>query len=163
MKSALVLILLLYYTIHGHIYRGAERLRSACRVPFSPDPDYADRRFFMYFGLFNIMFSLVFLIVIAIFIITFVQGITQWNKNNHSPRLTVPALITGKRTNVTHHHDANNHTMSHTSTTYYVTFQVESGDRMEFIVSGQEYGKLAEGDMGMVTFQGTRYLGFERQ
>ena len=48
------------------------------------------------------------------------------------------------------------------STTYYVTFQVESGDRMEFHVSGQEYGLLAEGDRGKVTFQGTRYLGFAR-
>ena len=52
--------------------------------------------------------------------------------------------------------------MSHTSTTYYATFQVESGDRMEFSVSGAEYGMLAEGDQGSLTFQGTRYLGFER-
>ncbi|MEF2691806.1 MAG: DUF2500 domain-containing protein, partial [Eubacteriales bacterium] len=52
------------------------------------------------------------------------------------------------------------HTTS--STTYYVTFQVESGDRMEFHVSGLEYGMLAEGDTGRLTFQGTRYLSFER-
>ena len=48
------------------------------------------------------------------------------------------------------------------STDYYVTFQVESGDRMEFAVSGSEYGMLAEGDQGTLTFQGTRYLSFER-
>ena len=47
-----------------------------------------------------------------------------------------------------------------TSTRYYVTFQVESGDRMEFSVSGREYGLLVEGDTGRLTFQGTRYLGF---
>lgn len=41
---------------------------------------------------------------------------------------------------------------------YYATFQVESGDRMELSVSGTEYGLLAEGDMGKLTFQGTRYL-----
>ena len=52
------------------------------------------------------------------------------------------------------------HTTS--STTYYVTFQVESGDRMELHVSGSEYGMLAEGDTGRLTFQGTRYLSFER-
>ena len=46
---------------------------------------------------------------------------------------------------------------------YYVTFQVESGDRMEFEVSGTEYGMLAEGDSGELTFQGTRYLNFRRE
>ena len=49
-----------------------------------------------------------------------------------------------------------------TDSTYYVTFQVESGDRMELRVSGPEYGMLIEGDHGTLTFQGTRYLGFER-
>ena len=46
---------------------------------------------------------------------------------------------------------------------YYVTFQVESNDRMEFEVSGTEYGMLAEGDSGELTFQGTRYLNFRRE
>lgn len=48
-------------------------------------------------------------------------------------------------------------------TTYYVTFQVESGDRMELCLSGEEYGMLVEGDRGNLTFQGTRYVGFERK
>lgn len=47
--------------------------------------------------------------------------------------------------------------------TYYVTFQVESGDRMEMSVSGSEYGTLAEGDKGKLTFQGTRFLTFNRE
>lgn len=46
---------------------------------------------------------------------------------------------------------------------YYVTFEVESGDRMELHVPGREYGQLAEGDKGKLSFQGTRYLGFERR
>jgi hypothetical protein len=33
---------------------------------------------------------------------------------------------------------------------------------MELHVSGQEYGLLAEGDFGSLTYQGTRYLGFVR-
>lgn len=47
-------------------------------------------------------------------------------------------------------------------TTYYVTFQVDSGDRMELSVSGSEYGMLVDGDRGKLSFQGTRYLSFER-
>ena len=116
------------------------------------------------FTIFQIMFTLVFVIVIGMFIVVAVKGISQWNKNNHSPRLTVPATIVAKRTNVSHHHHHGGTGMHHTthSTTYYVTFQVESGDRMELHVAGHEFGMLIEGDRGNLTFQGTRYLGFER-
>lgn len=121
--------------------------------------------FGMGFDMFSIMFTIVFVLVIGAFIVTAVKGIGQWNKNNNSPRLTVPATVVSKRTNVTRHHHggANGHHHHHTSTTYYVTFQVESGDRMELHVAGHEYGLLVEGDNGRLTFQGTRYLGFERQ
>lgn len=119
----------------------------------------------MGFESFNAMFTIVFLLIIGTFIFTAVKGIGQWNKNNNSPKLTVPVTVVSKRTDVTHHHHGgtNTHHHHHTSTTYYVTFQVESGDRMEFYVDGYEYGMLVEGDKGMLSFQGTRYLGFERQ
>lgn len=115
-------------------------------------------------GLFEIMFGVVFILIVGIFVVVIVKGIGDWSKNNHSPKLTVPATIVIKRTNVSHHrhggtNDIHHH---HTSTTYNVTFQVESGDRMEYQVSGQQYGLLLEGDRGNLSFQGTRYLGFER-
>ena len=122
--------------------------------------------FGMGFDMFGIMFTLVFVMVIGVFVVTIVRGIGEWNKNNHSPRLTVDATVVAKRTNVSHHHHHNHgsgmHHHSSTSTTYYVTFQVESGDRMEMHVSGSEFGMLVEGDRGKLSFQGTRYLGFER-
>ena len=116
------------------------------------------------FGMFQVMFTIVFLLCTGTFVVILVKGISEWNKNNHTPRLTVPAIIVAKRTNVSRHRHggANGHHHHHTSTTYYVTFQVESGDRMEFHITGQEYGLLVEGDKGNLSFQGTRYLGFER-
>ena len=116
------------------------------------------------FNVFGIIFTIVFVLVIGIFIVIAVKGIGQWNKNNHSPRLTVPATVVAKRTNVSHHRHGgvNDHHHHHTSTSYYVTFQVESGDRMELHVAGTEYGLIIEGDSGNLTFQGTRYLGFDR-
>ena len=116
------------------------------------------------FGMFQVMFTIVFLLCTGTFVVILVKGISEWNKNNHSPRLTVPATIVAKRTNVSRHRHggANGHHHHHTSTIYYVTFQVESGDRMEFHITGQEYGLLVEGDKGNLSFQGTRYLGFER-
>ncbi len=117
------------------------------------------------FVLFRIMFALAFVLVIGMFLVFAVKGIAQWNQNNHSPRLTVPAVIVAKRTNVTRHHHggAGGHHHHHTSTSYYVTFQFGGGDRMELLVSGSEYGMLVEGDQGDLSFQGTRYLSFVRK
>ena len=92
-----------------------------------------------------------------------------WISNNNSPILTVDAVIVSKREDVSVHRHGNAgdvtgahgyHTTS--STTYYVTFEMENGERKELHVSGKEYGLLAEGDSGKLTFQGTRYKGFER-
>ena len=115
------------------------------------------------FGMFQVIFFLMFFLVLAVFIVTFVKGISQWNKNNHSPRLTVPVTVVAKRTNVSRHHHGGEHHHTSTSTSYYVTFQVESGDRIELHLSGSEYGLIVEGDKGLLTFQGTRFLNFERQ
>jgi len=126
---------------------------------------------FDWFG--NIMFSIVPVIVIFAFIFVFgsiivnsIQGVKQWKRNNESPVLTVDATVVTKRADTHHYYhntgtDNNMHHMS-SSTTYYVTFEVPSGDRLEFKVRDTEYGMLAEKDTGKLTFQGTRYLGFER-
>ena len=108
------------------------------------------------------MFSIPFLVFIVVFIVILVKIIGQWHNNNQSPRLTVPAVVVAKRGHTTHHHDAGNIHHSHSSTTYYVTFQFESGDRLELHVPHSQFGYLVEGDRGELTFQGTRFLGFER-
>ena len=117
------------------------------------------------FDLFQIVFTLIFLVVMGMFVFAAVKGIAEWNKNNNAPRLTVDATVVSKRTNVSHshHHHGSDH-MVHTSasTTYYVTFQVASGDRMELRVAGHQFGLMVEGDRGRLTFQGTRFLDFER-
>ena len=118
---------------------------------------------------FSIVFPLVFLTLAGIFIFSIITNFRTWNKNNHSPRLSVPAAVVAKWTDVSHSSMANagdlsgahGHSTS-THTSYYVTFQVESGDRMEFEVDGSDYGLLVQGDIGKLSFQGTRYLGFER-
>lgn len=121
------------------------------------------------FDIIEMLFPIMFLIIFVMIVIIFVKGIATWNKNNNSPRLTVSAKIVGKRQNTTHNSQPNAgdisgengfHTIS--STSYYITFQVESGDRMELSVSGTEYGMLTEGDVGKLTFQGTRYIEFDR-
>ena len=119
---------------------------------------------FGFFAMYQLMFNAIFLFVLGTFIFNGVKSFGQWRKNNNSPRLTVPATVVTKRTDVTRRRSGgtNGHHHYHTSTNYYVTFEVESGDRMELHLSGPEYGLLVEGDKGKLSFQGTRYLGFER-
>lgn len=124
------------------------------------------------FSGFSIMFSIIPVLVILGFVFVFgtiimrsIQGAQQWKRNNASPVLTVEATVVTKRADVHHyHHNAGTNDMHHSSssTTYYVTFEVSSGDRMEFQTKDTEYGLLVEHDTGKLTFQGTRYLGFER-
>lgn len=116
---------------------------------------------FFLFDILPIIISIMFMIVFGMMIVKIISSIGRWQKNNASPILTVEAKVVTKRTNTSHHH--HNHDMSNLSSTdYYVTFEVESGDRMEFYVQGKEYGMLVEQDRGKLTFQGTRYLSFQR-
>lgn len=116
---------------------------------------------------FPLAFSCIFLLTLGVIIVVLVKNVSEWNSNNHSPVLSVEAKVVSKRSRVTRHSGSAgpDHNMAApvNSTSYYATFQVESGDRMELRVSGREYGQLAEGDKGKLTFQGTRYRNFERR
>jgi len=115
------------------------------------------------FGMFETFISLIFGAVAVIIIFSLAKGVSQWSSNNKQPILNVASQIVSKRTHVSHRHDTNDgHFHNATSTTYYITFEVESGERMEFKVDGREFGHLAEGDHGTLKYQGTRYLGYER-
>lgn len=114
------------------------------------------------FNLMSLVFPLMFLLVFGMIAFTIIQELRRWNKNNNSPRLTVEAKIISKRSDIRRIRSGTNNMHSHSHTDYYVTFEVESGDRMELELQGHEYGLLMEGDKGKLTFQGTRYLGFER-
>lgn len=128
-------------------------------IGFGGDPG-----FDVTFSIMQVIMLLVFVLVLGSIIVTLIRGVGEWNKNNQSPKLSVPAKVVSRRTAVSHHHHHQGNGMhhTHTATSYYATFQVESGDRIEFLVSGTEYGMLAEGDSGELTFQGTRYLNFQR-
>ena len=119
--------------------------------------------------IFLLLFGAVFLLVVTVFIVILVKILKQRRVNNNSPRLTVEATVVSRRRDVSHHDSPNagDITGAHgytttSSTTYYATFQVESGDRLELAIPGSQYGYLVEGDTGRLTFQGTRFLSFER-
>ncbi len=98
------------------------------------------------------------------------RGLYVWIRNNNSPKETVDARVVAKRMKVSGHGHTmmgNNAAMrgmgSSSYTRYFVTFELEKGKRVELGVKDAEYGMLAEGDQGVLSFQGTRYLGFEQK
>ena len=125
----------------------------------------------MGFG-FDFMFTLVPIFIGVIFVIMLVSIISglsrnakRERKNDESPRVTADAKVVSKRMQVgenRHRHGNDDMMHSYNYSKYFVTFEFESGDRVEMPVDGSEYGLLVEGDTGKLTFQGTRYLGFSR-
>lgn len=110
------------------------------------------------FSVFPIIFMVVFALVVGVIVFALVAAARTAVKNRNSPMLTVAARVVTKRSDVSGGSgDSAAHTWHH------ATFEVESGDRLELPVTGEQYGMLAEGDVGRLTFQGTRFLGFERQ
>ena len=100
-----------------------------------------------------LLILLMFGLVLGLIVSTLVKGAKQNRQNDNSPRLTCEATVVTKRTRVWGDH-------SHTD--YYATFQFESGDRLELEIPHNQFGYLVEGDKGKLSFQGTRYLNFER-
>ena len=122
-------------------------------VPFDPAMTGPPTGFFLFFGL-------VAALVVAGFTYTLVKGVSQWRVNQAAPLRSVDALVVGRRTDVRRVAGADR--AANTDTTYFVTFEEDSGERRELRVSGAEYGQLAEGDRGHLIHQGTRYKGFTR-
>ena len=112
----------------------------------------------MFFGWFDFLFPILFLAVFGLAIGTIVGTLVkngkQNRKNNAAPRLSSEATVVTKRTHVRG---------DHAHTTYFATFQFESGDRLELEIPRDRFGYLVEGDRGKLHFQGTRFLDFERQ
>lgn len=113
------------------------------------------------FNIMPIIVMIMFGLVFTLFVLAFINGFKEKKKNDGSPILDVNAEIATKHGDVSHHHSGTND-MGRSTTTYYVTFQFESGDRLELMVQGSEYGMMREGDKGKLRFQGTRFISFTR-
>lgn len=108
----------------------------------------------LFSAIFPIMFLFVFGLAFGTIASTLVKNAKNERKNNASPRLSSEATVVTKRTQVRG---------DHAHTTYFATFQFESGDRLELQIPHDRFGYLVEGDSGKLHFQGTRFLDFQRQ
>lgn len=113
-----------------------------------------------FFDLFRLS-SVFMIIMFAMFMILFITAMVFIIANisarrkavADAPTLSVPAKVVAKRTAVWGEH-------AHTS--YYATFEFQSGDRAELSMHGTDYGMLAEGDYGTLTYKGPQFISFVR-
>ncbi|MBU5483675.1 DUF2500 domain-containing protein [Clostridium sp. MSJ-11] len=117
-----------------------------------------------FFGGMPPFFSLIFMLFFIVFAFVIISNISNYAKNSKAPVITTEAKIITKRIDVSNHtHNHNDHHTHHTSTTYYITFQTEHGERLELSLSGRMYGQLIEGDIGELTYQGEWFKDFKRK
>ncbi len=101
---------------------------------------------------------IIFIIVTMTFITAFVKGLGQYHRNNSALKKTIPARLVAKRT-----HNLGGYGDTDTRVSYYAAFETENGERLEFPVSSSFSEIYAEGDTGMLTYKGTKFLDFERE
>jgi hypothetical protein len=96
-------------------------------------------------------------IVISILATLIIRGLGQWSRNNASPIITTAARVATKRSEV---HGGGGESRARTA--YFATFETSTAERRELALPAREFGLIADGDTGQLTYQGTRFKGFAR-
>lgn len=99
------------------------------------------------------LFGIVFAAILIVFVVTLARNIAEWAHNNKQPQALAKRIAR-------HHHNHDGH--MHTSRSYHVTFEYADGVQIEARVPRAVYNDICEGDGGILTMQGTRFIGFER-
>lgn len=71
-----------------------------------------------------------------------------------APEEALEAVVVSKRMHLTGG--------DHAATLYYATFELADDRRIELALDGSSYGSLAEGDIGVLTVKGSRFVSFRR-
>lgn len=79
-------------------------------------------------------------------------------REGKKPVYNMEAVVKGKRTLV----EGSEENPALMQTTYFLTFQKRDGNRVELKVPGEDYGLAAEGDEGILVWQGDEFIVFKR-
>ncbi|MBQ8555697.1 MAG: DUF2500 domain-containing protein [Clostridia bacterium] len=100
--------------------------------------------------------------LLAIVILMLVAKITSKvnieEQEGKKPVYNIQAVVKGKRTLV----EADPENPAVPVTKYFVTFHKRDGNRVEMLVPGEDYGLAAEGDEGILVYQGDEFIVFKR-
>ena len=89
----------------------------------------------------------IFLIIIVIICMVYANTIICWFKNNRAPVHSMGASVLTKEIN---------------ENKYYVCFGLEDGQMKRFSIDYYAYISLKEGEKGILTYQGTRFIRYDR-
>lgn len=89
----------------------------------------------------------IFLIIIVIICMADANTIICWFKNNRAPVHSMCASVLTKEIN---------------ENKYYVCFGLEDGQMKRFSIDYYAYIFLKEGEKGILTYQGTRFIRYDR-
>ena len=111
-----------------------------------------------------VLISIGFVVFVCFLVLHVLNKGMERNRNNRAPIISKDATIVAMRMAVQIHNHANGYGAAPPSaaTKCFATFQFEDGSRIELKIPDKEYGLLADGDQGQLTFQGTRYKSFKR-
>jgi hypothetical protein len=111
------------------------------------------------FLLVPVFIGVVFLLVFGLIATAIFKGFAQWVSNNGQPVQNRRVRVATKRLHV-----SGGLGDSSASTWYHATFEdLETSDRQEFQINSTLYSGIADGDIGQLTHQGTRFQGFQRE
>lgn len=105
-----------------------------------------------------ILFILILILVVGIFLALIIKSLSVWTSNNNAPIQDRFCKVIAKRIQL-----SGSSSNLNSNTSYFVTFELEDRSRMELWIGRQQFGYMVEGDIGNLTFQGTRFKEFERQ
>lgn len=105
-------------------------------------------------------------LIIAIFTAIFFRCIFEWTINKCSAMESVDAFVVAKQQGMIQQQipNAGDATGGHGFTLqeqpwYKITFRMTDSTEKEFNVDNKSFRELKEGEKGILTYQGTRYLG----
>ena len=118
---------------------------------------------------FDLQMEIMLVLIIAIFTAIFFRCIFEWTINKCSAMESVDAFVVAKQQGMIQQQipNAGDATGGHGFTLqeqpwYKITFRMTDSTEMEFNVDNQSFRELKEGEKGILTYQGTRYLGFKK-
>jgi Protein of unknown function (DUF2500) len=110
-----------------------------------------------------ILIGLVFAAILGTVAYQLIRKARQSSRNDALPVLTAPATVSGMRTNtIAQPADINPKYKVEPSTKFFARFRLHDSQSLEFELSNEQFAPLAEGQQGTLTYQGTRYVGFEK-
>lgn len=118
---------------------------------------------------FDLQMEIMLVLIIAIFTAIFFRCIFEWTINKCSAMESVDAFVVAKQQGMIQQQipNAGDATGGHGFTLqeqpwYKITFCMTDSTEKEFNVDDQSFRELKEGEKGILTYQGTRYLGFKK-